>query len=222
VCLLSGVDQIATNLPHILTTHGLALNVVHDINSIGDTPALGSSSKASPAEGIVSSESASVGVQSDVAEQPLDSIEPSADISNQTKTSRKRKATSFSESIGPLGDNHDEENMNGCGVDGKPRKEVAGARYPCPAMKCVLHMGAATYSRDKSPMVSGCQCHACKHFTRGYIRHLITAKELLGDVLLFAHNTFQLLSIVDNFHKVRETGQGSDSTKFIEYIRQQI
>lgn len=89
-------------------------------------------------------------------------------------------------------------------------------------MKCVLHMGASTYSRDKSPMVSGCQCHACKHFTRGYIRHLITAKELLGDVLLFAHNTFQLLSIVDNFHKVRETGQGSDSTKFIEYIRQQI
>ena len=42
----------------------------------------------------------------------------------------------------------------------------------------------AQYERDKGPLVTGCQCHACTHHTRQYIYHLLKAKELLGELFV--------------------------------------
>lgn len=46
----------------------------------------------------------------------------------------------------------------------------------------------ATYARDFTPIEEGCDCYACTHFTRGYIRHLIKSGEILGLQLLSLHN----------------------------------
>jgi len=43
------------------------------------------------------------------------------------------------------------------------------------------------YERDDRPLEEGCPCPACKH-SRGYLRHLFMAKEMLGPMLLSAHN----------------------------------
>jgi queuine tRNA-ribosyltransferase len=40
---------------------------------------------------------------------------------------------------------------------------------------------------DKEPLEAGCPCIACQH-SRGYLRHLFLADEMLGPILLTAHN----------------------------------
>lgn len=46
----------------------------------------------------------------------------------------------------------------------------------------------AQYERDFSPIDPECDCYACQHFTRAYVRHLIKAKEILAGRLLSWHN----------------------------------
>ncbi len=41
---------------------------------------------------------------------------------------------------------------------------------------------------DKKPIEENCACPACREFTRGYIRHLVKAEEILGLRLITLHN----------------------------------
>lgn len=43
------------------------------------------------------------------------------------------------------------------------------------------------YQRDDRPLEENCPCPACRH-SRGYLRHLFIAGEMLGPILLTAHN----------------------------------
>lgn len=45
----------------------------------------------------------------------------------------------------------------------------------------------AVHQRDRRPLEAGCPCPACGH-SRGYLRHLFQAGEMLGPVLLSIHN----------------------------------
>jgi queuine tRNA-ribosyltransferase len=44
------------------------------------------------------------------------------------------------------------------------------------------------YQRDIGPIEAGCDCYACRNFTRGAIRHFFFAGEMLGPVLVSVHN----------------------------------
>jgi len=57
-------------------------------------------------------------------------------------------------------------------------------------------------SEDQSPIEDGCACYACQHFTRGYIRHLMVSKEILGLYLASIHNLHFLL---DTMRQIRES-----------------
>ena len=46
------------------------------------------------------------------------------------------------------------------------------------------------YETDSEPIEEGCQCPACKSYSRGYIRHLLKAKEMLGMRLCVLHNLY--------------------------------
>src|SRR4029453_4927780 len=46
----------------------------------------------------------------------------------------------------------------------------------------------AEFALDKSPIEENCECPACREFTRGYVRHLIKAEEILGLRLITLHN----------------------------------
>ncbi|MDE7422534.1 MAG: tRNA guanosine(34) transglycosylase Tgt [Lachnospiraceae bacterium] len=48
----------------------------------------------------------------------------------------------------------------------------------------------ARFERDGKPIEEGCQCPACKTYSRAYIRHLLKAKEMLGLRLLVLHNLY--------------------------------
>ncbi len=43
------------------------------------------------------------------------------------------------------------------------------------------------YERDSRPLEADCPCPACRH-SRAYLRHLFLAREMLGPILLSAHN----------------------------------
>lgn len=43
---------------------------------------------------------------------------------------------------------------------------------------------------DPRPIEEGCQCPACRHYSRAYIRHLLKAKEMLGMRLCVLHNLY--------------------------------
>jgi len=51
----------------------------------------------------------------------------------------------------------------------------------------------AAYAHDFGPMEEGCDCYACKNFTRAYIRHLFKAEEILALRLISIHNVRFLL-----------------------------
>ena len=46
------------------------------------------------------------------------------------------------------------------------------------------------YELDTNPIEDGCECEACKYYTRAYIRHLLKAKEMLGLRLCVMHNLY--------------------------------
>ncbi len=43
-----------------------------------------------------------------------------------------------------------------------------------------LNLFNQKYEKDMRPIEEGCQCPACRHYSRAYIRHLLKAKEMLG------------------------------------------
>lgn len=46
------------------------------------------------------------------------------------------------------------------------------------------------YELDHSPIEEGCNCPACRSYSRAYIRHLLKAKEMLGMRLCVLHNLY--------------------------------
>jgi queuine tRNA-ribosyltransferase len=59
-----------------------------------------------------------------------------------------------------------------------------------------LNLMNAAYARDQRPIDPACDCYTCQTFTRAYLRHLITAKELLAGTLLSIHNLRALIRLV--------------------------
>jgi len=51
-----------------------------------------------------------------------------------------------------------------------------------------LNLRNARFARDERPILEGCDCTACRHFSRAYLRHLILSDEILGHRLVTLHN----------------------------------
>jgi len=52
------------------------------------------------------------------------------------------------------------------------------------------------YAEDDRPIDPECDCYACRHFSRAYIRHLLQAGEILGMYLMSVHNIAFLISLM--------------------------
>ncbi|MHB1071861.1 MAG: tRNA guanosine(34) transglycosylase Tgt [Gemmatimonadaceae bacterium] len=59
-----------------------------------------------------------------------------------------------------------------------------------------LNIKRAEFRLDGRPLDEGCDCAACRRFTRGYLRHLFLADEILGLRLLSLHNVHFLVSLM--------------------------
>jgi queuine tRNA-ribosyltransferase len=59
-----------------------------------------------------------------------------------------------------------------------------------------LNLKNAEFALDKRPIEENCACPACREFSRGYIRHLVKAEEILGLRLITLHNLHFYLDLV--------------------------
>ncbi len=49
---------------------------------------------------------------------------------------------------------------------------------------------------DLGPIEDGCDCFACRHFSRAYVRHLLNVNEILGLRLVSVHNSHMYLKLM--------------------------
>ena len=59
-----------------------------------------------------------------------------------------------------------------------------------------LNLKNAEFALDKNPIEEKCSCPACSEFSRGYIRHLVKAEEILGLRLITLHNLHFYLDLM--------------------------
>ena len=80
-----------------------------------------------------------------------------------------------------------------------------------------LNLKNAEFALQKQPIEEGCTCPACAEFTRGYIRHLIKAEEILGLRLITLHNLHFYLSLMK---QVRHAIEAGTFAEFRESVRE--
>ena len=54
----------------------------------------------------------------------------------------------------------------------------------------IINISNSKYARDESPIDSKCSCPVCRNYSRGYLRHLFKANEMLGMRLAVMHNLY--------------------------------
>ena len=69
----------------------------------------------------------------------------------------------------------------------------------------------AQYARDFTPIDDTCDCYACTHFTRAYVRHLLRSGEITGGRLTSIHNLRFLI------HMMEEIREAIAQDAFLDY-----
>jgi len=72
-----------------------------------------------------------------------------------------------------------------------------------------LNMFNAKYSLDERPIEEGCQCPACRSYSRAYIHHLMKAREMLGMRLCVLHNLYFYNHLMEEIRNHIEKGDYS-------------
>src|SRR5256886_4009985 len=77
-----------------------------------------------------------------------------------------------------------------------------------------LNLKNAEFALDKRPIDDDCDCTSCREFSRGYIRHLIKAEEILGLRIITLHNLHFYLDLM------RRAPDKIDKATFDEFRRE--
>src|SRR6266850_2548727 len=72
-----------------------------------------------------------------------------------------------------------------------------------------LNIRNAGFRTDKGPVDPTCDCETCTTYSRGYLRHLFVAEELLGLRLLSLHNVRYLIRLAEQMRAAIRKGEGA-------------
>ncbi len=90
-----------------------------------------------------------------------------------------------------------------------------------------LNLKNAEFALDKNPIEENCGCPACREFSRGYIRHLVKAEEILGLRLITMHNLHFYVDLmkqardkIDNrtFEQFRKSFVANYKTRVVDLV----
>ncbi len=70
-----------------------------------------------------------------------------------------------------------------------------------------LNLMNSKYEKDDRPIEEGCQCPACRRYSRAYIRHLLKAKEMLGMRLGVLHNLYFYNHLMEEIRAAIDEGR---------------
>ena len=76
-----------------------------------------------------------------------------------------------------------------------------------------LNLFNAKYELDSRPIEEGCNCPACRNYSRAYIRHLLKAKEMLGMRLCVLHNLYFYNHLMEEIREAIEQERYSQFKK---------
>lgn len=79
-----------------------------------------------------------------------------------------------------------------------------------------MNLFNAKYELDDRPIEEGCQCPACRKYSRAYIRHLLKTKEMLGMRLCVLHNLYFYNNMMEEIRTAIEEG------RYKEYKKQKL
>lgn len=71
----------------------------------------------------------------------------------------------------------------------------------------------AQFRRDFEPLVPGCKCYTCTHYSRAYLHHAFKAKEMISSTLATIHNEYFTVKLVEG---IRESIEGGYYAEFKE------
>ncbi len=74
----------------------------------------------------------------------------------------------------------------------------------------------AQWARDGRPVDENCPCYTCRNFSRGYLRHLFLAREMLFGTLATIHN---VCTYLDRMKRIREAILLGDLPEYLALIR---
>ena len=69
-----------------------------------------------------------------------------------------------------------------------------------------LNLFNQKFEKDMRPIEDGCQCPACRTYSRAYIRHLLKAKEMLGMRLCVLHNLYFYNTMMEEIRDAIDAG----------------
>ncbi len=79
-----------------------------------------------------------------------------------------------------------------------------------------INLFNAKYELDSKPIEEGCDCPACRTYSRAYIRHLLKAKEMLGMRLCVLHNLYFYNTMME------EIRDAIENNLYKEYKKQKL
>lgn len=74
----------------------------------------------------------------------------------------------------------------------------------------IININNSKYIRDDSPIDAQCNCPVCRRYSRGYIRHLMKANEMLGMRLAVMHNLYFYNNLMSEIRFNIENGSFED------------
>jgi len=69
-----------------------------------------------------------------------------------------------------------------------------------------INLHNAEFAKDLAPLVEGCECYTCTHYTRAYVAHLFRADEMFAGTLASIHNLYFIVRLVDRIRGSIEDG----------------
>ena len=198
----SGGDLIGTNLPQVLSSSGLALtwnlkvkpsSTVGDIGDIKNDTFDNEKRKQSSPTSAAGERLIDDCVENPMKRQNTDTaaVIPALSIRNIMPASELLDS-SISDSVD---DDKGTDTKSGTTPDEFKHAYSNGG---------VINLWDTVHRKTLRPILDNCVCHACRNHTRAYIHHLLLAKEMLGDILLYCHNQHQILQMFNEIRAVKE------------------
>ena len=69
------------------------------------------------------------------------------------------------------------------------------------------------FKRDFGPLVPGCQCYTCTHYSRAYLHHAFKAKEMISSTLATIHNEYFTVQLVAGIRRAMADGAYTEFKK---------
>jgi queuine tRNA-ribosyltransferase len=82
-----------------------------------------------------------------------------------------------------------------------------GRNATCMTKHGLVKLRNAAHLRDERPIEQGCDCLACRSFSRAYLRHLFMANEMLGPILASVHNLTYVQRLVSEAREAISQGR---------------